>query len=150
MKVMCLLGSPRINGNSSTMARKFCEVLKESGAEVKYIELNKLTYRGCQACDACKKNSDHCILKDGLSGVLEAVKESDVVILASPIYWGEVTMQLKGFIDRAYSYITADYQEKVGREHISRLNPDTQFVMILAQKAGEEVLALDDIYRKRS
>jgi len=44
MKVVCLLGSPRINGNSSTMAHKFCAVLKKNRAEIKYVELNKLSW----------------------------------------------------------------------------------------------------------
>ena len=146
MKITCLLGSPRIKGNSSIMARKFCEILKASGAEIKYVELNKLIYCGCQACDACKKTHYHCVLKDGLAEVLAVVRESDVTVLASPIYWGEVSAQLKAFIDRTYSYIISDYQEKIGKVSISRLKPDTKFVMIFAQKAGEDVLALDDIY----
>lgn len=146
MKVVCLLGSPRINGNSSTMAHKFCETLKEAGAEIKYIELNKLNYRGCQACDACRKTHTQCILKDDLANVLEIAKEADVIVLASPIYFGEVSSQLKGFIDRTYSYIIPDRVGKVDKEPMSRLKQGTRFVMVLAQKASEEVLALDDIY----
>ncbi|MCL5260270.1 MAG: flavodoxin family protein [Gammaproteobacteria bacterium] len=130
------------------MAHKFCDILKEKGAEIKYVELNKLNYRGCQACDACKKSYAHCVLKDDLAETLETAKESDVIVLASPIYFGEVTAQLKGFIDRTYSYIVPDYQEKIGKESISRLKPNTRFVMIISQKSGEEILAIDDIYPK--
>jgi multimeric flavodoxin WrbA len=147
MKVTCLLGSPRVNGNSSTIARKFCEALAAKiDIEVKYTVLNKLSYKGCQACDACKTTHEQCVLKDDLEDVLNSVKESDVAILASPIYFGEVTAQLKGFIDRTYSYIVSDYADKIGKKYISRLKPGTRFVMILSQKAGEEVLALEDIF----
>lgn len=146
MKVTCLLGSPRVNGNSHTMAQKFCETLKEQGAEIKYFALNQLNFRGCQACDACKTTHNQCVLKDDLAAVFTVVKESDVIVLASPVYWGDVTAQLRAFIDRTYSYIISDYHEKINKERISRLKPGTKFVMILAQKCGEE--KFDDIYPK--
>ncbi|MGD9505996.1 MAG: flavodoxin family protein [Syntrophobacteraceae bacterium] len=54
MKIICLLGSPRKNGNSAAIAERFCETAKKSGAEVQTFALNELNFRGCQACMACK------------------------------------------------------------------------------------------------
>lgn len=147
MKITCLLGSPRTKGNSATMAHKFCEALKkETDAEIEYIELNKLNYRGCQACGACKKNHDECVLQDDLADVLASVKESAITILASPVYYGDVSAQLKAFIDRTYSYLVPGYKEKIGKEHISRLQPTSKFVMILSQNASKELC--NEIYPK--
>ncbi|MGD9108434.1 MAG: flavodoxin family protein [Gammaproteobacteria bacterium] len=136
MKVVCLLGSPRVSGNSTTMARKFCEILENAGATIQYVSLNKLNYRGCQACEACKKTLEQCVLKDDLTDVLAAVQTSDVFVLASPVYFGDVSAQLKGFIDRTYSYISAGYADKIGKPDISRLKPGKKAVMIFTQNAA--------------
>lgn len=109
MDVVALLGSPRANKNSATIARRFTETAARLGASTRVFELNKLTYRGCQGCYACKRTLDHCVLRDDLTEVLNAVQAADVVLLASPVYYGDVTAQLKGFIDRSYSYLKPDY-----------------------------------------
>jgi multimeric flavodoxin WrbA len=49
------------------------------------------------------------VLEDDLAGVLAAVQEADVVVLATPVYYGDVTGQMKCFIDRSYSYLVPDY-----------------------------------------
>jgi len=141
MKVICLLGSPRTNGNSSTIAHKFCNTLKKAGSEIEYIELNKLDYKGCQACDACKKNGGECILKDDLEDVFASVKKSDVIVLASPVYFGDVSAQLKGFVDRMRSY---RFKEKICKERTLNLEPSKKLVMILSQKAGAKYF--NDLY----
>ncbi len=109
MRIVTLLGSPRSNKNSATIAGRFVETATGLGAETRSFELNRLTYRGCQGCYACKKVSERCVLADDLTDVLAAVEEADVVVLATPVYYGDVTAQLKGFIDRSYSYLKPDY-----------------------------------------
>ena len=146
MKIACLLGSPRSNGNSTSIARIFCNELTKENPEVKYFELNKLNYKGCQACDACKNKSEHCVLKDDMAEVLKSVEESDLIILASPVYYGDVTSQLKAFIDRTYSYLVPDYKTKMKKNIISRLKPNKKIVMILTQLAPEEHFS--DIFPK--
>lgn len=108
MKILCLLGSPR-KGNSTAIATRFCETAEKSGATVKTYTLNKLTYKGCQACMTCKTKLEKCVLKDDLTEVLEAVYDSDVLVMATPIYYGEVSSQLKAFIDRTFSFLKPDY-----------------------------------------
>ena len=109
MKIVSLLGSPRPNGNSARIAARFCTAAENLGAEVKTFALNKLNYRGCQACMACKTKLDRCILEDDLTPVLDAVRETDLLLLASPVYYGDLSSQLKGFIDRTYSYFVPDF-----------------------------------------
>jgi multimeric flavodoxin WrbA len=139
MEIVCLLGSPRSKGNSSTIANHFLRTAAELGAETRCFELNSLTYRGCQGCYACKTTLDHCVLKDGLTEVLAAVTEADLVVLASPVYYGEITSQLKGFIDRTFSYLVPDYPTN---PQPSRLTPK-KLVMVLTQGHPDEALFAD-------
>jgi len=121
------------------------EKAQKLGAETALFELNSLSYRGCQGCYACKKVLEHCVLKDDLTEVLNSVKESDVVFLASPVYYGDISAQLKGFIDRTYSYLKPDYITNI---EPSRLTPKK---LIIALTQGHPDAALfADIYPRYS
>lgn len=135
MEIVCLLGSPRPKGNSTAIAERFCEAAQKNDANVKTFALNKLKYRGCQACMTCKTKLDKCVLKDDLAEVLDAVREADVLVMATPIYYGDVSSQLKGFIDRTFSYLVPDY---VTNPNPSRLSPDKKLVFIQAQGEPDE------------
>ena len=139
MKIVSLLGSPRSQGNSNAITRRFQDSAANLGAQIRTFELNRLSYRGCQGCYACKKTLDHCILNDDLTEVLAAVTESDVVVLASPVYYGDVTAQLKGFIDRTYSYLKPDY---LTNPIPSRL-ASKKLVFVLTQGHPDETLFAD-------
>ena len=95
MKVTCLLGSPREKGNSAALAKKFCKTAESLGASIRTVSLNTLNFRGCQGCMACKTKLDKCALEDDLTEVLEAIRETDVLVLASPVYYWDVSSQLK-------------------------------------------------------
>lgn len=140
--VVCLLGSPRPKGNSAVMAQALCDAAEEAGARVRTFALNKLTYRGCQGCLACKKDAEACVLDDGLTPVLEAVRACDVLVLATPVYFGEVTAQLKGFIDRTFSYLKAGYAH-LPRGERSRLATGKTLVFVIAQGHPREDLFTD-------
>ncbi|MDA8429244.1 MAG: flavodoxin family protein [Geobacteraceae bacterium] len=136
MKIVSLLGSPRTAGNSSTIARHVLKTAETLGAEASSFELNRLTYRGCQGCYACKTKLDRCILNDGLTEVLAAVQDADVVLLASPVYYGEISSQLKGFMDRTFSYLVPDYRTN---PQPSRLSPK-KLIFVLTQGHPDEAL----------
>jgi multimeric flavodoxin WrbA len=135
MKIVSLLGSPRPKGNSAAIAARFCEAAEGLGAEVTTFALNKLKYRGCQACMTCKTKLDMCVLKDELAEVLEAVREAEVLVMATPIYYGEVSSQLKAFIDRTFSYLVPDYATN---PNPCRLAPGKKLVFIQAQGEPDE------------
>lgn len=129
-KVVALLGSPRRHGNSEAIADKIMNTAKSLGAETQEFALNELTFKGCQACMACKTGSEKCVVKDDLAQVLDAVIEADVLIMASPIYFGELTGQLKCALDRMYSFLTPDYMTN---PNPSRLAPGKKCVYVLTQ-----------------
>ncbi|OGW37115.1 MAG: NADPH-dependent FMN reductase [Nitrospirae bacterium GWC2_56_14] len=139
MRIVTILGSPRSKGNSTAIARHFTDAAAGRGAAVETFELNRLSYRGCQGCYACKKTLDRCVLDDDLAPVLAAVKEADLVLMASPVYYGDVTAQLKGFIDRSYSYLKPDY---ITNPQPSRLEPK-KLVFVLTQGHPDQALFAD-------
>jgi len=135
MNIVCLYGSPRVKGNSAAIAGAFCEAAEKNGAAVRSFVLNKLNFRGCQACYGCKRKSDKCVLKDDLAEVLEAVRGADILVMASPVYYGEVSSQLKAFIDRTFSYLVPGYAT-APKPH--RLEGRKSLVLILSQGNPDE------------
>ncbi len=142
-RVVCLLGSPRPRGNSAVMAQALCAAAAEAGAQVETFALNKLSYRGCQGCLACKGKHEACVLEDDLQPVLRAVAACDALVLATPVYFGEVTAQLKAFIDRTYSFLTPDYA--FNKENRTRLAKGKTLCFVIAQGHPREDL-FTDIY----
>jgi multimeric flavodoxin WrbA len=135
MKIVCVLGSPREDGNSATIARRFCQTAERQGAIVKTYLLNKMTFLGCQGCFLCKTKLDRCALKDDLTEVLDAIRETDVLVLASPVYYWDVTSQTKAFLDRTFSYLVPDF---LTNAKPSRLQSGKKFVFILTQGNPDE------------
>ena len=140
MKVVCLLGSPRSKGNSAAVAAEFMKTAESLGAQTQTFLLNKLDYKGCQACYVCKTKQEHCALEDGLTPVLEAVRDCDLMVLATPLYYAEVSSQTKAFIDRTFSFIKPDY---LTNPQPSRLEPGKKGVWIIAQQGAEQAHAAD-------
>ncbi len=135
MKVVALFGSPRANGNTATLTKTFIKTAEDLGADVQTFFLNKLNAKGCQACDSCKTKTDHCVIKDDLEEVLESVKNADVLVAATPIYFADISAQFKIFVDRCYSYL--EPFETI--PETSRLKTGKKFVLITAQNRGEDI-----------
>lgn len=131
MRILCLYGSPRPKGNSAALANSFCLTARQLGAEVWQTQLNSLDYKGCQACFACKKEKERCVVQDDLQPVLEQMALADCLVLATPVYYGDVSAQLKGFIDRTFSFLRPDYA--TNRQQRSRLSGNRHFVFLIAQ-----------------
>ncbi len=142
MKVACLMASPRKKGNSVHIAKRICEKAASKGAEIKYFYLNEMKYVGCQACMACKTGSEKCVINDDLEEVLDAVAEADVLVLASPVYFGDVNAQMKGFIDRAFSFLVPDFYFA---DNKSRLKPGKKLIFVLTQ-GHEDMNSFADIF----
>jgi multimeric flavodoxin WrbA len=136
MKILTICGSPRKKGNSAILAGIVTAVLAERGHDIVTHYLNGLSYKGCQACGGCKGKSEVCILKDDLTPVLNDIHEADVVIMATPVYWGEISSQMKGFIDRTYSFLTPGFMTE---EKKHRLPAGKKLVFIQTQGAGNDM-----------
>lgn len=134
MQVVTLLASPRPKGNSAALAHRAVERLRQGGAAVDVFSLNERNFRGCQGCLMCKTKRDRCVLEDDLTPVLESVRGADALVIATPVYWMDVTAQLKTFIDRTYSLLVPDY---LTNPNPSRLGRGRKALFILVQGGPE-------------
>ena len=103
-EVTAIIGSPRKNGNCQAIVGKMVDTLKAEGNNVNVFYLNDIEAKGCQACYGCKKDGK-CVRKDGLTPVLDAVKNSDSIIVATPDYFGQPCSQYRMFEDRLYGFV---------------------------------------------
>lgn len=104
-KIIIIDGGPRKTFNTASMLKKIAEgaASVSEQIEVKTIRLYGLDYKGCMACMACKikgRASNVCKFKDALTPILEEIAEADGLVLGSPNYFGEVTGQMRTFLER--------------------------------------------------
>ncbi len=102
MKVVAFNGSPRKHGNTHIALEIVLEELGKEGIDTELIELGSEKIEHCNACYSCQKNKDRrCIIDtDNVNDHIQKMIEADGVILGSPVYFGNVSGQMKSFIDR--------------------------------------------------
>lgn len=100
MKITAILGSPHGMGGTTAMVLKaVMEGAAAAGAEVQTLLTNDHVVGPCIGCDVCHRDGE-CPFEDGYQPLLQAVMESDAIVLASPNYIMSVSAQLKAFFDR--------------------------------------------------
>lgn len=104
--VIIINGSPRKDGNTAKMCRAFTEGVKSQlpDATVETIHLYDFDFKGCRSCFACKlkgsKNYGRCAINDSIKPVLEKATKADILVLGSPIFFMDISAQMKAFIER--------------------------------------------------
>ena len=99
MLVVGVCGSPRPGGNTDILLDKTLDGSRAAGASVQKISLGALTYSPCLECGGCGRTGT-CVLDDDMRIVYDALNSADAVIVASPIFFGNLTAQLKAVVDR--------------------------------------------------
>jgi len=99
MKVIGIVGSPRVNGNTEILTAHTLKAISEEGLDTELIRLAGLDIKPCDACMVCK-DEERCPIEDDLFPIYQKMKASDGIILASPVYFGSATAQIKALIDR--------------------------------------------------
>ncbi|MDD5093086.1 MAG: flavodoxin family protein [Dehalococcoidia bacterium] len=135
MRLVAVFGSPRQGGCSDTLAEAFLDEAQRLEVQIERFRLSKLNYRGCLGCGLCKTDRAECVQRDGLTPVLQAVRECDVLLVASPVYFLDVSSQTKGFIDRCYSFCAPQI---VGSPFRVRLSEGKTVVFVVTQGADAE------------
>ena len=108
-KVVVLSTSLRSSSNSELLAKSFVEGARDTGNEVEYISLKNKDIRFCIGCLACQKTG-HCVIKDDVADIMNSVLKADVVVWATPIYYYEMSGQMKTLIDRLNPMYSKDYK----------------------------------------
>jgi multimeric flavodoxin WrbA len=99
LKVCGIIGSPCKKGNVDLLVSQVLEGAASQGAETIKIYLNSLKIRPCQSCGV-DPGPKHCLFKDDMKKVYDALETSDVIVLGSPVYFDTVSAQVKLMIDR--------------------------------------------------
>ena len=108
-KVIVISTSLRHGSNSDMLAEKFAEGAKAAGNEVEKISLVGKNIQFCKGCMACQKMG-RCVIKDDVNDIMAKVLNADVVVWAPPIYYYEMSGQMKTLIDRMNAMYEQDYQ----------------------------------------
>ena len=108
-KVLVISSTLRKNGNSEILAQEFAKGVNESGNEAEFVSLRDKEIKFCKGCLACQKLGS-CVIKDDSNEIVEKMKNADIIVFASPIYYYEMSGQLKTLLDRANPLFTSDYK----------------------------------------
>ena len=127
MKIIAIDGGPRKKGSTTTLVSYIMKGAEKKGAETEIIPLYDLNYSGCRGCLYCKSH-DSCKQNDDMNVVYEKIRDADVILFATPVYFAQMTGQLKNCIDRLYAFIDAEY--------VSRLPAGKKFGVVVTQ--GDE------------
>lgn len=101
--IIAVNAGPRKGWNTDTLITEASRGAESAGAEIERFDLFRLEkYTGCISCFGCKKEKfkGHCICKDGLTPVLDAIREADGLIIGSPNYLGELTASFRALYER--------------------------------------------------
>lgn len=106
--VLVLYGSPRKNGNSSTLGKRFVKALGDNGVQdVQEFWLNDLAIKPCQGCFRCHPTR-RCITQDDMQMIYPALEAATVIVFAIPIFWWHMSAQMKLCLDRFTALLSED------------------------------------------
>jgi multimeric flavodoxin WrbA len=111
VKVLGIYGSPRKGGNTDLLLDRILEGAQAAGAEVDSIYVRKLKISGCRECGSCDDTGE-CVIEDDMQTVYPLFREADVIFLASPNFFYNVTAQVKLLIDRSQAMWSKRLLEK--------------------------------------
>ncbi len=126
--IIVLNGSPR-KGNTLALIEAFTAGAERAGHKVTRFDLQKLNIHPCLGC--CRGGKDSaspCVQKDGMEQIYPAYREADLVVLASPLYYWNVSGQLKSAFDRLFAVAECD---------LNYTNPVKESVLLMAAEGHE-------------
>ncbi len=130
-KVLIISTSLRGGSNSDILARECEKGAKEAGHDVELISLKGKDIKYCIGCLSCQ-NTGSCVLTDDVADIMSKVKEAEVIVYATPIYYYEMCGQMKTLLDRLNPIFSADYSFRA--------------IYMIATAAEDEETAFDKAY----
>ena len=120
--IVILNGSPRKNGNTSALVQAFTEGAQSAGHTVTEFFLDKMDIHGCKGCFGGHSSREcPCVQRDDMAQIYPAVKDSDVVVLATPLYYWNMSGQLRTAVDRLFALEEGDGNLLRGHNRASAL-----------------------------
>lgn len=108
-KVVILNGSPRKNGNTSALVKAFTQGAESAGHTVTEFFLGGMDIHGCKGCFGGHSSREcPCVQQDDMNKIYPAVKDSDVVVLSSPLYYWTMSGQIRTALDRLFALEEGD------------------------------------------
>ena len=135
-KIVILNGSPRKKGNTSALVRAFAEGAEGAGHTVTEFFLDSMNIHGCKGCFGGHSDREcPCVQKDDMAQIYPAVKDCDVVVLATPLYYWNMSGQLRTAIDRLFAL-------EEGEGNLLRGNGRSSALLMAAEGHGFEDVVL--------
>ena len=106
--VVVISSSLRVNSNSEILAKEFVKGAKRN-SNVELINLKDYEIQYCKGCLACQ-NTGRCVIDDGVKDIIDKVKNADVIVFTTPIYYYSISGQLKTLLDRLNPLYVSDYK----------------------------------------
>lgn len=145
MNVLVLNGSPRPNGNTSAMVAAFVEGATENGHTVEVINVCKKKIAGCIGCEYChNKEQGVCIQKDDMQEIYPVLDRAEVIILASPVYYHNISGQLQSTMSRIYALGKPKQLRKCGMLLSSRID-DIFSGIVEIHRTTARIMGVEDI-----
>ncbi|HOV90851.1 MAG TPA: flavodoxin family protein [Syntrophorhabdaceae bacterium] len=130
MKAVVLFGSPRKDGNTIQLVNAFSDILKKKDINVRMLYLNDMNIRPCQGCYVCLP-AGVCKINDDMKDIIKYMAESDLIVYASPIYWFNVSAQLKVAIDRTIAFMDEKFNSRIaGKKAVTLLTCGSEDVNV--------------------
>ena len=115
-KIVVITGSPRKEGNSFAMTNAFIKAAEKKGHTVVRFDAAMKNVGGCRACEACFKTGKACSFDDDFNAIAPILLEADAVVFTMPVYWYSIPAQIKGVIDKLFSFCVAG-KDIAGKEN---------------------------------
>ena len=134
MKVVAINTSPRKNWNTDLLVKKAAKGAESKGAEVVFFDLySQERFTGCISCFGCKRNEGHCVYRDGIQPILQAIDEADALIIGTPNYLGQPSAGFHALYERlVFQNITYQKERRRYRE------ADKPVLFIMTSNAPKE------------
>lgn len=113
-KILIVQGGGRSKGNTAQLADAFRKGAEDAGHSVETVSLLKKEVKGCIGCNACRYGKP-CIQKDSFNEMVLMIKEADLLVFASPLYFWTISSRIKAFLERFYCLAQEDPNPPLGR-----------------------------------
>ena len=113
-RILVVMGGGRPKGNTAQLVDAFIRGAEEAGHSVEKVSLLKTEVKGCLGCNACRYGKP-CVQKDGFNELAPKIKQADLIVFASPLYFWTISSKLKAFIERFYCIAEEDPEPPYGR-----------------------------------